>query len=53
MKENDIERNQKSIDCIKILLQNGAKKSNKVNGKTAADWATERNLTDIAKMLAP
>ena len=53
MKENDIERNQKSIDCIKILLQNGAKKSNKVNGKTAADWATERNLSDIAKMLAP
>ena len=53
MEENDIERNQKSVECIKILLQNGDKKSNKFNGKTAADWATERNLSDVAKMLAP
>ena len=48
-----IEENKKSVECIQILLNNGANKSNKVNGKTAADWAEERNLTDIVKMLKP
>ena len=51
--ENKIEENKKSVECIQILLDNGAIKSNKVNGKTAADWAEERNLSDIVKMLKP
>ena len=53
MNVDKIEENKKSIECIQILLNNGANKSNKVNGKTAADWAEERNLTDIVKMLKP
>ena len=53
MNLDKIEENKKSVECIQILLNNGATKSNKVNGKTAADWAEERNLTDIVKMLKP
>ena len=53
MSVDKIEENKKSVECIQILLNNGANKSNKVNGKTAADWAEERNLTDIVKMLKP
>ena len=53
MNLDKIEENKKSVECIQILLNNGANKSNKVNGKTAADWAEERNLSDIVKMLKP
>ena len=53
MNLDKIEENKKSVECIQILLNNGANKSNKVNGKTAADWSEERNLSDIVKMLKP
>jgi ankyrin repeat protein len=54
MRANRVNLKDQYANCIKTLLDLGGNKSLKAQGgKTAADWATERNLTDIAKMLTP
>ena len=54
MRANRVTLKDQYANCIKTILELGGNKSLKAQGgKTAADWATERNLTDIAKMLTP